>query len=110
MLDGLWTAVFSFGAVSSGGIVLLREGRVFGGDSYYLYLGTYTADTAGGFNASLRVSAYISGAVTIFGVPLREFELHLQGSVKGEQAQATGSVVGYPAASLRIGLTRRATL
>jgi hypothetical protein len=42
MMDGLWTAEFGSSTGGfSGGVVVLRDGKLMGGDAGYYYLGDY---------------------------------------------------------------------
>lgn len=104
LLDGLWTAIFNVRGNSAGGIIVFSEGRARGGDSTYFYVGTYSLSN-GELTANLTAYAYVPNAVTVFGVPAREFEVKLTGRLRGGEISANGTVMGM--LPITVMLTRR---
>ena len=101
MKAGLYVVNFSssFGNFG-GGVVTIESGRIQGGDSGYLYLGTYqTKDTA--LSAQVTVKRHNPNAQSIFG-NLNEFDLSLHGSFTDNSFTANGSVSGRPMAKINI--------
>jgi len=108
MVEGLWTAVFSSGPIAGAGVIYLTDGEAVGGDSQYFYIGSYTFDPqVRVLRARLQVTAFIKGAITVFGAPIPSFTLELIGTVTGNSATATGSVVGIPSVKMQVQLLRR---
>jgi hypothetical protein len=108
MIEGLWTAVFSSGSISGAGVIYLSDGRAVGGDSQY-YDGSYTFETeTGRLEAQLRVTAFVRGAITLFGAPIPAFTLKLSGSVSDRNASASGMVFEFPSLRLQVQLIKRA--
>jgi len=108
MIEGLWTAVFSSGQIAGAGVIYLTDGEAVGGDSQYFYMGSYTFDEQlRALHARLQVSAFIKGAITVFGAPIPSFTLELKGTVTDNSATATGSVVGIPSVKMHVQLVKR---
>lgn len=108
MIEGLWTAVFSSGPISGAGVIYLTDGEAVGGDNQYFYLGSYTFDPQlHALRARLQVTAYIKGAIAVFGAPIPSFMLELIGTVTNNNATATGSVVGMPSVKMQVQLLKR---
>jgi T3SS negative regulator,GrlR len=78
-LDGFWTAEFGSSAGMFGGsVAVFREGKVWGGDGLYYYVGEY--DVKGNaFRATLKVAPFIEGSVSVFGTTGRDLTLELEG-------------------------------
>ena len=43
-LDGLWIAQFTGKEVSGSGVVVFSNGKLFGGETGFYYIGTYESD------------------------------------------------------------------
>lgn len=109
MIEGLWTAVFSSGAIAGAGVIYLSDGQALGGDNQYFYKGPYTFDPRTGLlSAKLQVTAFIKGAIAVFGAPIPSFTLELRGTVAGDKATAAGSVLEMPSVKVQIQLVKRA--
>jgi 2-keto-4-pentenoate hydratase/2-oxohepta-3-ene-1,7-dioic acid hydratase in catechol pathway len=92
-MEGFWTVAFKgiqgFGA----GVATLIGGKVFGGDSGYLYTGTYTQQ-GNTLNARIHVKQYVQGVPNVMG--RTEFDLILTGTLSGNTITATGTIPGAP--------------
>jgi len=90
-----------------GGVAYIRDGRVWGGDSLYYYLGEYTL-TSTGFRMALRIQPFILGSINVFGTG-QAITLNLEGSfTSANQATAQGHSSDSPALRFGAKLTRRA--
>ncbi len=110
MIDGLWTLVFKTPmAASAGGVVVCLNGRVYGGDSSYMYLGSYqqVGDT---FAAQVTCKQFVANAPTVFGFAMREFTLRVNGVLRGAEVEATGVVDQIQQGILNIRMVKRADL
>jgi hypothetical protein len=109
MMDGLWTAEFGSSAgMFGGGVVFFQDGRMFGGDGTYFYVGEYEF-RGNTFQATLRVSPFIDGAESIFKTVGQDLTLNLVGSLTGEgRAIAQGHPSGMPNLKFGVKLTKRA--
>jgi hypothetical protein len=109
MIEGLWTVVFSSGSIAGAGVIYMTDGQAVGGDNQYFYKGPYTFDSRTRLlHARLQVTAFVRGAIAVFGVPIASFTLELAGTVTGDSATASGSVLEMPSMKIQIQLVKRA--
>jgi T3SS negative regulator,GrlR len=108
-MEGLWTAEFgSSTGISGGGVAVFREGKVWGGDATYYYIGDY-ALSGKAFKATLRISPFIEGAQSVFNTAGKDLTLELEGTLTSEgQAIAQGRPKGMPGLTFGAKLTKRA--
>jgi hypothetical protein len=107
-MEGFWTVQFSGVQGWSSGVLTLIDGQLFGGDTSFLYTGTYAYDREGaqaslggagipypqpqtGMQARVHVKRYAPG-INVMGRD--EFDLELTGIVKGNTANVVGTVPG----------------
>ena len=90
-MEGFWLVQFTGVQGFGGGAVTLVNGKVFGGDSGFVYSGTFT-DQGGNLNAKIHVRRSFPGAQSVMG--LDKFDLELAGKLQGNAISATGSVPG----------------
>jgi hypothetical protein len=107
--NALWLVRFSAadGSDYGTGVISFKDGKVFGGDSWYFYAGQYQANGQD-ITAKVRVKQHSEG-VSIFG-PLREFNLTLSGSVSPDGGKIFGSMIEHPAMKLNAILTKLVSL
>lgn len=91
----------------NGGVALLKDGHVQGGDSGYYYLGDYTVDGSN-FAASLSVTKHNPSWQSAFGDAAAQYSLHITGIISDTGMNGTLSRQGYP--KLPVGLKRIAEL
>ncbi|MDP9052211.1 MAG: hypothetical protein M3O31_16050 [Acidobacteriota bacterium] len=105
-MEGFWTVQFAgiqgFGA----GVVTLIGGQVFGGDSGFLYAGTFKAQGSD-FSADVAVRRYAAGTQSVMGVD--RFNLTLKGVLNGNTISVNGGVAGTPM-QFKATLTKQADL
>jgi hypothetical protein len=94
-MEGFWTLEFAGIQGWGDGVVTLMAGQAFGGDSTFLYDGTYTDDGVT-LNARMHVKRYVSlGIMPIPSVMGREeFDLEITGTLLGNTIQVTGVIPG----------------
>ncbi len=95
MINGLWTVEFSSAlGETSGGVLIFRQGRAFGGNSSYYYDGGYVTEDE---IISVKVSAmtYSPATVSLFG-HLRNFTLILNGKIRYPSMELTGRLSTNP--------------
>lgn len=111
MIDGLWTAEFGSSAgVFGGGVAVLRNGKVFGGDGGYFYLGEYTL-TGNLFHASLEVIPFIQNYMSVFQTADKRFTLDLNGSLLDDNIlKAQGHAREMPSMTFGVKLIKRAQI
>lgn len=113
MESGIYSVEFKSGNnLGMGGVLVIQNGTIHGGDLTYLYRGTYhaTNDNPDSFTAKLTVSHY-RGAVNAVVGSLKEFNLTLSLQEHGSNGfQAQGAVDGLPNAILIVEGSKRADL
>jgi hypothetical protein len=113
-VEGLWTVEFgSNTGIFGSGVVVLRQGRIEGGDASYFYVGTYQKHVAAqaypaAFHASITVKSFLPNAESVFKTFNREITLNLKGTLSDENnALAVGTPEGMPEMNLGIRMKRR---
>jgi hypothetical protein len=113
-VDGLWTIEFgSNTGIFGSGVVVIRSGRIEGGDASYYYFGPVEELTSGSefpraFRARLFVKPFLAGATSVFGTVGQEYILLVDGSMRDENnAVAVGRPEGAPEMNVGIRLQRR---
>lgn len=112
MEDGIYDVEFRSGSsLGMGGVLVIRNGSIHGGDLTYLYRGTYRADKdkPDFLTAKLNVSHY-RGAVNAVVGSLKEFNLTLRLQSHDNSFQAQGSVDELPGSNLVASGSKRADL
>ncbi len=105
-MEGFWTVQFTGVQGWGAGVITLIGGRVFGGDSGFLYTGTY-AQQGNALTARVHIKQYNSGVPNVMG--RNEFDLELNGTLQGNTLAGTGTI---PGTQLRLNatLTKQADL
>ncbi|MFM0060626.1 hypothetical protein PQR64_33885 [Paraburkholderia phytofirmans] len=100
--NGFYAIEFSAVVQGAVGIVILEDGNIRGGDSEYLYSGTYSGQD-GRLSAQITVKAHSPKAVSVFNTIGGKFTLDLVGNVVGDGFQASGNapVPGAPGITIR---------
>ena len=84
------------------------KGKVFGGDTGYTYLGSYSSD-GNSLKARVMVRNFLPAVPSVIGIT-GDFELLIDGTVEGGTIKGTGSLLGGQAAGIALKLTRKADL
>jgi hypothetical protein len=95
MLEGLYSVKFNSNMGSWGaGVALFTNGKVYGGDASYYYMGTANVE---GENVSARIHVghHQGERMSIFG-SLNEFNLEVSGTPSGDSFSLSGHVVEQP--------------
>ena len=93
MIEGFWTVQFTGVEGWGAGVITLMDGQIFGGDSGFLYTGTYNQQGSG-FNAHVHVKQYAeTGRGNVMGYVAR-FDLVLRGGQQGKTVTLTGNIPG----------------
>ena len=109
MLEGLWSIEFISNLnVIGTGVVVFESERLFGGDSGYFYVGSYSS-IQGVVTGEAEVTHYAGPSNSIFG-NVHQFRVQLSGKVTRPTMELSGSVVGMPALQLGVRCTHRADL
>ena len=101
MRDGLYRVRFITQLGSGAGVVVLRDGRFYGGDSSMYYVGDYTLNE-NHFTANVRTDRHTSNLFSVLGVD-RAY-ITLTGTYSNESVESEGSVRENPSVSFRANL------
>jgi hypothetical protein len=93
--------------IHGGGVVIIEDSKILGGDSAFTYIGQWQADRKQ-MIANMRIAKYAAGAPSIFG--LDHFEVELTGQPNENQINFEGFIVGSPQQSILVDMVRRAEL
>jgi len=114
-MQGLWTIEFGSSVdVYGSGVVVLREGKLQGGDASYYYVGSYdelgpAATFPAKFKARIAVKPFQPDAISVFKTYGEDFTLDLDGTFNDENnAFAIGRPEEIPGVDVRIRMTRKA--
>jgi hypothetical protein len=104
MLEGFWIVQYEGIQGNDGGVVIFSKGYVLGGDSGYIYTGTYTTN---GDAVSARVSVrnFAPQITNVLG-QRGDIELMLEGTVEEKVMKATACLLNRPGAGLVAKLTK----
>jgi T3SS negative regulator,GrlR len=109
-IDGFWTVNFDSNRGSIGsGVAVIDKGRIFGGDSIFMYTGNVKIE-----NSVIHADIYVSRhsdvlSPSIFG-QISNFQLKVSGSADSENLVLTGHMVENPDLSITLVGTYRADL
>lgn len=108
-MNGLWTAEFgSSVGIFGGGVVVLQDGRIFGGDGGYYYIGDFEL-VGNALKARIKVAPFVEGYESVFKSVGRPLTLILEGTWTDEtHAVAQGYPQEVPSLKLGVKLTKRA--
>jgi hypothetical protein len=108
MVEGLWIVQYVGLQGSGGGAIVLVNGKVLGGDTGYLYIGTYTVKDSI-LSARVKVSNFLPEIPNVLGIK-GDFELDLRVPVSVPVMQGGMSLVGQPGAGIAVKMTKKADL
>ena len=83
-LRGFYRVIFAGSLPGIGGVIAIDGGIIRGADDQFLYSGSIQMKDGVNLNASIKVQAYVTNALPVFGSRVREFTLELHGSAASE--------------------------
>jgi hypothetical protein len=108
MIEGLWIVEFHGPQGVGGGVVVLTNGQVLGGDSGFTYSGTYEL-TDNVLKAKVSVKNFDSAASNVLGIP-GNFDLLIEGKVQGNDINGTGALANAPDSKMVVRLKKSTDL
>lgn len=105
MQEGFYKVEFSAALPGAGGVAVLRQGTIVGGDDQMLYSGRYSVSEDGSLTAQISVKAYVANANSVFNTGARPFKLSLQGTL----GESTFHLTGPSPTGQGLGITIRGT-
>jgi hypothetical protein len=112
MLEALYVVEFGDVAGSgfrNGGVAVLETNRIFGGDSGYYYLGTFTV-TGGHIEAAVQIVKHNPAWGNAFGDAATSFAIRLSGAIGEDQIAGQMERLDMPGMRLPIRLVKKANL
>jgi hypothetical protein len=92
MLNGLWSVIFNIppsGTANNGnGVVIINNGKIYGGDSNYYYTGNCEIEDKL-FTAEVKVTHYAGPYNNVFG-EFKEVNVNVKGEADRHEFEANG--------------------
>src|ERR1700760_1305736 len=107
-VQGLWIVQYVGLQGSGGGVIVLINGKVLGGDTGYLYIGTYQVND-NVLSVRVKVSNFLPDIPNVIGIQ-GDFELEMRVTVAFPVMQGAMGLVGRPGAGIAVRLTKKADL
>ena len=110
MIEALWSVEFqSSFSMYGNGVAVFETGRIFGGDSSFIYIGNYSVEN-GNIKADISVKKYanVQGMVSVVG--MNDFSLRVTGIINQNIMTLNGHVIEDPSRKISIVAVRRAEL
>lgn len=108
-VDGFWTMRFEGPQVAGTGVVMMKGGKVYGGETGFYYIGNYESD-GNVFKARIAVRNFDPAIPSGFGIP-GNYEMDVSGVTKDDATMTgTAMITGQPKYNVGIRLTKRASL
>ncbi len=100
MLNGLWTVEFSSALNIVGkGVLVLSDGRLFGGDSGYYYSGNFKVD-GNTVSGTIEATRFDINSVSVFG-DIGDFSLSFDGTVSGATIDGLAKLKDIPSIEMK---------
>lgn len=107
MVDGFWTIHYEAEGYRGAGVVVLFKGNLYGGDSGFTYLGSYS-QAGDSVTAEIAARNFEPEVRSLMG--LSNYTLNLQGRVFGDVITGSATTPSRPGITLDIRMERRAAL
>jgi hypothetical protein len=107
MIDGFWTIHYDAEGNRGAGVVVLTNGKLYGGDSGFTYIGSY-AQTGDSVTAEIHTRNFEPSVMSLLG--LSHYTLSLHGTVTGDVITATATTPASPDVVLEVRMEKRSAL
>jgi hypothetical protein len=108
MLEGLWVLQILPPPVTTGGVVVFISDKVFGGDSGFMWVGSYRSDGRT-IKGRVHVQNFDPDIKSVFGV-VGEYDMYFTGNINGDSITGTAMIANQPQHSIAIRIDKRANL
>jgi hypothetical protein len=110
MVDGFWILRILPPPVTSGGVIMFKDGKIHGGDNGFTWVGVYTI-TDRLVKARVHVHNFDSDIKSVMGLE-GDYDMHFSGNVDktGNLITGTAMVANQPQHSLAIRIEKYADL
>ncbi|HSZ61461.1 MAG TPA: GrlR family regulatory protein [Terriglobales bacterium] len=107
-LDGLWIVQFTGKNILGSGVTVFNNGKVFGGETGFYYIGTYEIDGKV-VKARVVIRNFDPAIASGFGI-VGDYEMDVSAMLQDNQMTGTAMITNQPQHSLGIRLTKKANL
>lgn len=108
MVDGFWILKILPPPVTTGGVIMFTNGKIFGGDNGFAWIGTY-ALTDKLVRARVRIHNFDPDIKSVLGVD-GDYDMHFTGTLEGDSITGTAMIANQPQHTLAIRIERHAQL
>jgi hypothetical protein len=108
MIEGFWIVRLLPPPVTSGGVILFMNGKVFGGDNGFTWVGTYAMSGAA-LRVRVQVHNFDKDIKSVLGVD-GDYEMHFSGTLEGNLVTGVVMIANQPQHSLAVRLERHSAL
>lgn len=108
MIEGLWIVQYEGTAGGGGGVIVFVQRQILGGDSAYVYTGTYQSDGER-LSARVLVRNFNPAIGNVSGIQ-GDFELVIQGVIQGNIIKGSASLINQQGPGIVVKLTKVAGL
>lgn len=109
-LDGLWIVQFTAKDIFGSGVVVFSNGKLFGGETGFYYVGSYEVDKKV-VQARVMVRNFDPSIPSGFGIPVSDYEMDVSATLQEDNTMTgTAMIANQPQYSLGIRLTKKANL
>lgn len=107
-IEGLWILRFTTPQLSGSGVIVFANGKLFGGETGFYYIGNYEIDS-NVVTARVGVRHFDPSVPSGFGIT-GDYEMDVSAMLHGDEMTGTAVVSGHPQYSLGIRLAKKANL
>lgn len=107
-LDGLWIVQFTGRDILGSGVAVFSNGKVFGGETGFYYVGTYEAD-GNVVTARVVIRNFDPAIASGFGIA-GDYEMDVSAMLQDDKMKGTAMIAGQPQHSLGVHLSKKANL
>jgi hypothetical protein len=100
MVEGFWIVQYEGVQGYGGGVAVLIKGHILGGDTGFLYTGTYQTDEVT-LSARIMVRNFLPEVPNVLGVA-GDFELLMKGDIAGQTIRGSATLIGQEGAGIDI--------
>jgi|SRR5271157_4462183 len=108
MLEGFWILQIEAPPYTSGGVCVFINGKTFGGDNGFTWVGTYAGDDRL-VKGRFHVHNFDPAIQSVLGIP-SDYDMHFSGNVDGDTIMGTAILANQPQHRLVVRLIKRANL
>ena len=105
-IDGFWVVEFKSQQVSGSGVAIFSDGKMYGGETGFYYLGSYVVDE-GILKARVSIRNFDPSLPIGFGIA-GDFDMDVSAMWRGDEIKGTAVISNHPEYSLGIRMLKKA--